>query len=57
MYSCYLSPNDPFKVFETKILLHKESLSEAIGRTLIVDDFNRKSPERREARLHRGGEY
>ena len=29
VYSCYFSPNDPFKIFETQILLHQESLKEA----------------------------
>ena len=55
VYSCYFSPNDPFEVFETQILLLKESLSEARGRTLIVVNFNSKSPEWGEARLDRRG--
>ena len=45
VYSCYFSPNDPFEVFETQILLLEESLSEAVGRSLIGGDFNTKSPE------------
>ena len=40
VYSCYFSPNDPFEVFETQILLFEESFSEAIGRSLIGGDFN-----------------
>ena len=51
--SCYFSPNDPFKIFETQILLLEESLSEASGRSLIAGDFNSKSPEWSEARLDR----
>ena len=31
VYSCYFSPNDPFEVFETQILLLEKSLSEAAG--------------------------
>ena len=31
VYSCYLSPGDPFDVFETQIFLLEESLREAIG--------------------------
>ena len=45
VYSCYFSPNDPFEVFETQILLLEKSLSEAVGRSLIGGDFNSKSPE------------
>ena len=48
VYSCYLSRNDNF---ETEILLLKESLNEARGRTLIAGDFNSKSPEWGGARL------
>ena len=55
VYSCYFSPNDPFKVFETQILLLEGSLSEAVGRSLIGGDFNSKSPEWGEARLDRWG--
>ena len=55
MYSCYFSPNDPFELFKTQILLLEESLSKARGRTLIVVDFNSKSPEWGEARLDRRG--
>ena len=51
--SCYFSPNDPFEVFETQILLLEESLSEAIGRCLIGGDFNSKSSEWGETRLDR----
>ena len=36
VYSCYFSPNDTFKIFETQILLLKESLKGASGRTLIA---------------------
>ena len=55
VYSCYFSPNDPFEVFETQILLFEESLSEAGGRCLIGGDFDSKSPEWGEARLDRRG--
>ena len=55
VYSCYLSPNDPFEIFETQILLLEESLREASGRSLIAGDFNSKSPEWGEARLDRRG--
>ena len=55
VYRCYFSPNDPFEIFETQILLLEESLKEASGRSLIADDFNRKSPEWGEARLDRRG--
>ena len=51
VYSCYFSPNDPFEVFKTQILLLKESLSEAVRRSLIWGDFSSKSPEWGEARL------
>ena len=57
MYSCYFSPNDPFEIFETQILLLKESHREASGRSLIVSDFNSKSPVWGEARLDRGGVF
>ena len=53
VYSCYFSPNDPFKVFETQILLLEESLSQAVGWSLIGGDFNSKSPEWGEARPDR----
>ena len=52
---CYFSPSDPFDVFETQILLLEESLRVDIGRSLIVGDFNTKSPEWGEARLDRRG--
>ena len=55
MYSCYFSPNDPFEVFENQILLLEESLSEAVGRTLIEGDFNIKKPELGEVHLDRRG--
>ena len=55
VYSCYISPGDPFDVFETQILLLEESLREVIGRSLIGGDFNSKSPEWGEARLDRRG--
>ena len=55
VYSCYFSPNDPFEVFETLILLLEDSLSEAVRRSLIERDFNSKSPEWGEARLNRRG--
>ena len=42
VYSCHFSPNDPFKIFETQILLLEESLKEASGRSLIAGDFNSK---------------
>ena len=45
VYSCYFSPNDTFEIFEIQILLLKESLKEASGRSLIAGDFNSKSPE------------
>ena len=35
VYSCYFSPGDLFEVFETQVLLLEESLSEAVGRSLI----------------------
>ena len=53
VYSCYFSPSDAFEVFETQILLHEKSLSEAVGWSLIGGDFNSKSPEWGEARLDR----
>ena len=53
--SCYFSPNDPFEIFETQILLLEESLREASGRSLIAGDFNSKLPECSEARLYRRG--
>ena len=56
----YLTPYDPFEVFETQILLLGKSLSEAVCRSLIGGDFNSKSTEWGEARLDRreilGGE-
>ena len=55
LYSCYFSLNDPLEVFETQILDLEESLSEAVGRTLIGGDFNSKLPEWGEARLDRRG--
>ena len=55
VYSCYFSPNDPFEIFETQILLLEESLRKASGRSLIAGDFNSKSPEWGEARLDRLG--
>ena len=53
VYSCYFSPNDPFEIFETQILLLEGSLRKASGRPLIADDFNSKWPEWGEARLDR----
>ena len=44
-YSCYFSPSGPFEIFETKIFLLEESLSETRSQTLIVGDVNNKSPE------------
>ena len=55
VYSCYFTPNDPFGIFETQILLLEESLGEASERSLIAGDFNSKSPEWGEARLDRRG--
>ena len=55
VFSCYFSPNDPFEVFETQILLLEESLSEAVERCLIGSDFNSKSTEWGETRLDRKG--
>ena len=55
VYSCYFSPNDPFEIFETQILLLEESLREVRGRSIITGDFNSKSPEWGEARLDRRG--
>ena len=55
VYSCYCSPNDPFEIFETQILLLEESLKEASGQFLIAGDFNSKSPEWGEDRLDRRG--
>ena len=45
VYSCCFSPNDPFEIFESQILLLEERLREASGRSLIAGDFNSKSPE------------
>ena len=45
VYSCYLSPNDPFVIFETQIILLEESLREASERSLTARDFNSESPE------------
>ena len=55
VYSCYFTPGDPFDVFVTQILLLEESLREAMGQSLIVGDFNSKSPEWGEARLDSRG--
>ena len=55
VYSCYFSPNDPFEIFETQILLLEESLREVRGRSIITGDFNSKSPEWGEAHLDRRG--
>ena len=55
MYSCYFSPSDHFEIFETQILLFEERLREASGRSLIVGDFDSRSPEWGEARLDRRG--
>ena len=55
VFSCYFSPNDPFEIFETQILLLEESLREASGWFLIACDFNSKSPEWGEARLDKRG--
>ena len=44
-YSCYFSPNDPFEIFETQILLLEESLIDASRRSLFAVDFNSKSSE------------
>ena len=55
LYSCYFSPNDPFAVFETQILLLEDSLIEVVGWTLIVGDFNSRSPEWCEIPLDRRG--
>ena len=55
VYSCYFSPNDPFKIFETQILLLKESLREASGRSHVSGDFNSKSPECGKALIDRRG--
>ena len=55
VYSCYFSPNDPSEAFKTQILLLEGSLCQARVRTLITGDFNSKSPEWGEARLHRKG--
>ena len=55
VYSWYISPNDLFEIFETQILLLKESLVEASGWSLIVGVFIIRSPEWGEARLNRRG--
>ena len=55
VYSCYFSPNDPFDIFETQILLLEGSLKEASGRSLITGDFDSKSPDCGEARLDKRG--
>ena len=53
VYSCYFSPNDPFEIFETQILLLEESLREASGRSLIAGDSRglKMAPEKTEALL------
>ena len=51
VHRCYFSPNVPFEVFETQILLLEDSLSEAVRRSLIGGDFNSKSPEWDETRI------
>ena len=53
--SCYFSPNDPFEIFETQILLLEESLREASGLSLIAGDFNSKPPDWGAALLDRRG--
>ena len=55
VYSCYFSPNDPFEIFKTQILLLEESLREASGWSLTAGAFSSESPEWREARLDRMG--
>ena len=55
VYSYYFSPNDLFEVFEIQILILKESLNEAIERTLMTGDFNSKSPVWGKACLNRKG--
>ena len=55
VYSCYFSPNDPFEIFETQILLLEERLSEATGGSLMGGKLNSKSPEWGEAHLDRRG--
>ena len=42
VYSCYFSPNGPFEIFKTQILLLEKSLREASGQSLIAGDFNSK---------------
>ena len=56
VHICYISPNDPFEVFETQILPLEKSLCEASGWTLIAVDFNRKSPDYGKP-TWTGGEY
>ena len=53
--SSYFSPNDPFEISKTQILLLEESVREVSGRSLIVGDFNSMSPEWVEARLYKRG--
>ena len=55
VYSCYFSPNDPFEIFETQILLLEESLREASGRSLNAGDFNSKPTKWGKVRLERRG--
>ena len=37
VYSCYFSPNHPFEIFETQILLLEESLKEASAPSCLKD--------------------
>ena len=55
VYSYYFSPNDPFEVFETQILLPEESFSQAVGQSLIGGDFNSQSLKWAETRQDRRG--
>ena len=51
----YFSSNDPFEIFEIQIFLFEKSFHEAVWRVLIAGDFNGKSLECGEVRLHRRG--
>ncbi|XP_051159331.1 uncharacterized protein LOC127280415 [Leptopilina boulardi] len=55
IYSCYFSPNDPFKKFVAEVQALEESVRAFGGDVLIAGDFNSKSPEWGESRLDRRG--
>ncbi|XP_051170483.1 uncharacterized protein LOC127287535 [Leptopilina boulardi] len=55
IYSCYFSPNDPFKKFDAEVQALEESIRAFGGDVLIAGDFNSKSLEWGESRLDRRG--